>query len=39
MVDDPGAVTLIASSETADRLDETFHYQLCQWDAQLALQW
>jgi type II secretory pathway component PulF len=39
VVDDPGAVALFASGETAGRLDEVIRHQLRQWDAQLEAQW
>jgi type II secretory pathway component PulF len=39
VVDDPGAVALFASGETAGRLDEVLRHQVRQWDAQLDLQW
>lgn len=39
VVDDPGAVALFASGETAGRLDEVLRHQVRQWDAQLELQW
>jgi len=39
VVDDPGAVALFASGETAGRLDDVIRHQIRQWDAQLELRW